>query len=167
MFYKFNEFSENKRRIATALLCLIAFTLATIFGQSMLSREVSSAESGWVRSFLMKILPEETLLGDFVLNNIRKIGHFVEYGILGAEVSLYICLYAREVLKCAALSLIFGHIAAFVDETIQIFSGRGPEIRDVWIDFFGFITLSLMTYAVFFLAKDLISKRKNLDGKNN
>ena len=26
---------------------------------------------------------------------------------------------------------------AFIDETIQIFSGRGPQIRDVWVDLLG------------------------------
>ena len=30
-----------------------------------------------------------------------------------------------------------GLVAAFLDETIQIFSGRGSDIRDVWIDLIG------------------------------
>ena len=63
-------------------------------------------------------------------------------------------------LKAAGFSVIFGHTVAFLDETIQIFSGRGPEIRDVWIDTFGFISISLMTYAAFYFIARLVKKEK-------
>jgi VanZ family protein len=56
-----------------------------------------------------------------------------------------------------------GHGVAFIDETIQIFSGRGPAILDVWIDTLGFITLSFAVYLVFFL-RDLISKKETENG---
>lgn len=34
-------------------------------------------------------------------------------------------------------SVRFAFYIAFIDETIQIFSGRGPQIADVWLDVFG------------------------------
>ena len=47
---------------------------------------------------------------------------------------------------------------AFVDETIQIFSGRNPDIKDMWSDILGFLTLSIITYVAFFLVKRLLKK---------
>ena len=52
MFYKLSDLSNAKRRIAISLLSLIGITVAFIFIQSMLSREISGAESGAVREFL-------------------------------------------------------------------------------------------------------------------
>lgn len=34
-------------------------------------------------------------------------------------------------------SVRYAFYIAFIDETIQIFSGRGPQITDVWLDVFG------------------------------
>ena len=34
-------------------------------------------------------------------------------------------------------SVRYAFYIAFIDETIQIFSGRGPQIADVWLDVFG------------------------------
>lgn len=43
-----------------------------------------------------------------------------------------------RLLHCRALTSVrFAFYVAFIDETIQIFSGRGPQIADVWLDVFG------------------------------
>ena len=47
------------------------------------------------------------------------------------------------------LNVLFsGFTVAFFDETIQIFSGRGPMIADMWIDLGGFVCGSLITAAI-------------------
>ena len=40
------------------------------------------------------------------------------------------------------------NFCAFLDETIQIFSGRGPDIKDVWLDTFGAAAGILLVSAV-------------------
>ena len=39
--------------------------------------------------------------------------------------------------KRALTTLLVAFAVAFLDETIQIFTGRGPMIQDVWIDLSG------------------------------
>jgi VanZ family protein len=163
MFYKLSDLSNAKRRIAISLLSLIGITVAFIFIQSMLSREISGAESGAVREFLEEFFSYDKPIGAFILNNLRKIAHFAEYGVLGAEISLFISLFARAPMRLMPYTPLVGHSVAFIDETIQIFSGRGPAILDVWIDTLGFITLSFAVYLVFFL-RDLISKKETENG---
>ena len=164
MFYKFSELVGKRRQGAIALMCLIIATLAFIFIQSMLSPDVSSAESGAVVNFLERFFSYDRPLGAFVLNNLRKIAHFAEYGVLGIEISLYICFFACDYRRVAPYSVLFGHAVAFIDETIQIFSGRGPAILDVWIDTLGFITLSTACYTVFFITRERILKKETENG---
>ena len=66
---------------------------------------------------------------------VRKNAHFAEYFLLGIE--LYCILRARFGKKTWAFSLNAALIVAFLDETIQIFSKRAPEVVDIWIDLSG------------------------------
>ena len=60
------------------------------------------------------------------------------------------------------IAVISVQFIAFLDETVQIFSGRGPEISDVWIDIFGFLTLFAITLGAAFAARVIMNKlRKN------
>lgn len=151
------------------LLALIFATLIFIFVQSMLPREVSSAESEAVGGIIEEIFPSDTPTGAYVQKNIRKIAHFTEFGVLGVEVALYVAFFAKRKIFIA-LSYPAALITAFFDESIQIFSKRGPLITDVWVDFLGFFVFATLTYAVFFTASYLImryNKGKNSNGKNN
>ena len=64
---------------AKMLVLMMILTVASFFLQSSLSREASRAESDAVAGFLSTILSYETSFGAFVIDNIRKIGHFCEY----------------------------------------------------------------------------------------
>ena len=44
-------------------------------------------------------------------------------------------------------------IVAFLDETIQIFSGRGPMVSDIWIDLAGGVFGSLIIDSLLCLLK--------------
>ena len=164
MLKKLNELDSGARYGAIALICLICATVAFIFIQSMLSPTASGAESGAVRRFLETFFSYDRPIGAFVLNNLRKIAHFAEYGILGIEISLYVCLFADDRMRIAPYTVILGHGVAFIDETIQIFSGRGPAILDVWIDTLGFITLSALTYVSYFVIEGQIKKKEKENG---
>ena len=85
----------------------------------------------------------------------------MEFALLGIEVSLYVALFARKKIFMLA-SYPLGLFIALFDETIQIFSGRGSSVRDVWLDFLGFSTLAALVYAITFLVaflrKDLVKQ---------
>jgi len=148
-----------------AFYVAILLTVAFIFRNSMLPPEESSAESETVGGIISEIIPPDTDLGSFILENLRKIAHFTEYGLLGIEIALYVCIYVEKKWIYALSSAAVPFAVGFFDETIQEFSGRGPAIADVWIDIGGFITFSCITYAAFFavymVVKLILSKRRS------
>ena len=142
-----------------ALLILIIATLAFIFVQSMIPPNKSQAESDKVGDIIGEIIPPDTPTGDYIQNNIRKLAHLVEFFVLGCEVALYMILYMPRI-RWAALLLPSALLVALLDESIQIFSGRGPSILDVWIDFFGFFISSVIFYTVACVVIFISEKRK-------
>lgn len=75
---------------------------------------------------------------------IRKLAHFTEFFILGG----YLCFLFKK-----KISYLFAVLAAFIDETIQIFTpGRSAKILDVLIDstgaLLGFIFIMLIFYKI-------------------
>jgi VanZ family protein len=164
MLLKFKELDGKRRQAAIMLLCLILATVGFIFIQSMLSPGVSGAESGAVRRFLEKFFSYDRPIGAFLLNNLRKVAHFVEYGVLGLEISLYVSLFSRDFVRLAPYTALVGHGVAFIDETIQIFSGRGPAILDVWIDTLGFVSASFILYLIAFILREKHLKKEIENG---
>ena len=143
---------------------LISATLLFIFINSALPPELSSEESDKVGGFISSIIPPDTTLGQFVLKYIRKIAHFTEYGMLGIEFALMIRLLARRRGRCFSLSLTVPLFVGFTDESIQILSGRGPSISDVWIDIGGYVFFGTIAYYSLCLI-ELVYKKIKL--KNN
>jgi len=144
-----------------SLLVLIVLTLTFIFSRSFMSREESSEESESVSGWLSEIISPETGFGSFFYDNIRKIAHFVEFGALGAELTLYALLFLKLSYKISLpLTQLSAFFAAFIDETIQIFSNRGPMIADVWLDLFGSLTCSGVTLGIYFLIKTICDKKR-------
>lgn len=117
------------------LLALIFVTLVFIFGNSVLSGKQSSA----ISNFVMRLLGirRKPSGGDSV-HTVRKLGHFLEFLALGAELSLFFFLQIpKKQVRFLALACC-GMFAPIADETIQIFNDRNPQIVDIWIDIAGF-----------------------------
>ena len=147
---------------------LIIITLAFIFSQSALPPETSQAESEAVGGIIEEILPPETPAGAYVQKNIRKIAHFTEFALLGTELALFVVLFMKKRWIFALVSYPAALITAFFDESIQMFSRRGPSIFDVWIDFSGFFVSASIVYALFFAVTYFFRKKGlNFNGKNN
>ena len=165
----------------TALICLYILTAATVafaWIHSSMPVPASQAESGavldFLRPFLRLILPDELITETLV----RKLAHFAEYGLLGTE-SLCILLIRHgdapvssdtkhSALKNIGLrklvnTLYFAFSIAFVDETIQIFSGRGPLISDVWIDLGGFVCGGVAALVIYGIIRAARRKSENTD----
>ncbi len=145
--------------IKALLAVLMALTVAFIFSQSILPPEKSSEASGTVGDIVAEIIPPETEVGGFIQINLRKLAHFTEFFLLGIECSLFVFFFVKRPLYMV-LSFPAAAIVALVDETIQIFSGRGPSIIDVWIDIFGFFTASVLVYTVCFISALIYKKCK-------
>ena len=149
-----------KNSLQILLIILIIATIAFIFTNSIMPPDVSSEQSNTVAGILERIIPTDTPFGAFIQKYVRKLAHFCEYGLLGFEIAIYVMLYAESKLKSAALNMLTPFAVGFIDEGIQIFSGRGPALTDVLIDASGFITLSIITYAFCILIGALRSKKR-------
>lgn len=145
-------------------LALVALMLAFIWGNSLLSGEISGQHSELVRQLLEPVIePVQRFLSDrgYMLEQsylVRKAAHFTEFFMLGA---VMLALFIRPGWKIrsilpAALCL----IAAGIDEVIQTFSeGRGPALRDVALDFAGACAGLLLAAAIAGLIRMLRQKK--------
>lgn len=116
---------RNKRFLAV----LVALILVFIWGNSLLSKEVSGAISDFIQYNIFGFSGGGTN-GTVNSTPIRKLAHFTEFAALGAALSLI--FYDKAKRYSAAFFL--AAAAACTDETIQIFSHRGNSIKDVLLD---------------------------------
>ena len=152
--------------IRITLIILIICTLSFTFYQSILPKEESSEASEGASDFLEPIIPSDTPTGEFVHSNIREIAHFTEFFFLGLFVSLYVVIFLPRIdceprarVRFVIYSVIISPITPLLDETVQIFSNRGPEIVDVWLDTAGYLSASLIVNLIFFAAKYIMRRR--------
>ena len=141
MFSKiFNK--RNKRTLICALyILLIALTLAFIFRNSAISQESSGAQSDKVVEVIRPIVDPDLSVKDWKMSLIiRKLGHIIEFALLGAEIALFAFhLSSSFKLRDAIYATFGGLLVANVDELIQIFTERGSAVSDVFIDLGGLV----------------------------
>lgn len=135
-------------------LILIVITLAVIWSHSLLSKNTSGNESGAVLMWLKNTFPFLESLSELFL---RKLAHFCEHGLLSFQLGLYLLRNGSISVKKVLASINCSFVVAFLDETIQIFSGRGPAIVDVWIDLFGSVCAMGVILLVYLIG---VSKRR-------
>lgn len=121
----------EKKRVFTVLLCLI---LCFIWGNSLLGAEVSGA----ISHFVADLFTGEQGASDEGHYLLRKAAHFCEFAALGAIFLLFSRAWSVGRELTLALCAFVGVFVPLVDETIQIFTGRGPALSDVWIDIAGY-----------------------------
>ena len=141
--------SQKYLRLCNAAIVLI---LVFIWGNSLMSAEVSHALSEWVKSLLKPFLAETAAVIQEENPIVRKLAHFAEFAALG------FCLTWRSRLlgKPTHGALLSGCGAAALDETIQLFvPDRGPGIADVLLDSTGVLAGMLL----FCLGHTLLKKK--------
>lgn len=143
---------QKYTRIALILLTIfILLMLLFIWGNSVLPAGISSKISSFVARLLGKSEAEGT---------VRKAGHFTEFFVLGSFLGLYVTLRGTKG-KDKAVFLVFPALfVPLMDETIQMFNDRGPQVRDIWIDIAGYTCGCLLAQLVFFLARLFLRSRK-------
>ncbi len=121
--------------LLAAALC-IAAVVVFIFSQSLPDIPASQAQSERVVEIIEPILEPIVGQGNVTNHLVRKLAHFTEFGVLGMALSVFLvlmgCTFSRLL---HALS--FAVLIALCDETIQLFSQRGSQVQDVWLDIAG------------------------------
>ena len=113
-----------------ALLIATGLMFVFIFGQSLLPQSVSAEESGWLTENILNPLLNPLGIGPLTHHMVRKIAHITEFAILSFLLAL---CFRGQIVKSAGIGL----TTAFLDESIQLLSGRGASITDVWLDLIG------------------------------
>ena len=110
----------------------ILLCMAFIFGQSLLSAEASSAESGRIVGWLCGLVGVEYRPWMSVLA--RKGAHFTEFFVLGTLWGGCARVYDRRRLWMCGLA------TGVVDECLQFLApGRAPMVLDALLDTAGFL----------------------------
>ena len=154
--------SKKRLTVIIVLAALTAATLAFIWGNSVLGREASASQSSEVYETVAKPVFDAVLGEDKVTHNdFRKMTHFCEFMPLGLEAcALVAAIKTPSFFKKDYLKILpYGFYVAFIDETIQVFSGRGAEIKDVWLDFSGYVCALFLSFVVFVITERIKARK--------
>lgn len=128
---------------------LIFLSLGFILINSMFGGSLSTYLSQIPRKVVQLFIPYGKIkwLDVFLILKIRKFAHFVEYFALGILVSKYYYFKNKSLNRLLNTVYIILSIA-FIDETIQIFSGRQSLVSDIWLDLSGGI-VGILVYLIY------------------
>ena len=154
---------KNNKSILTVITIIM---LAAIWIHSAMPAYASDAESWWALELVKPVLSVFVGAQNVTNHLVRKLAHFTEFFVLGAELFLMaqVCISGRKDRLLIAAGA--GFVAAFIDETIQLFAiGRSAEIKDVWLDFFGVATAIVAGSVVWRVCRKRAGTLKNKDSQ--
>lgn len=128
---------KSKKIFAAVTVILLIVTLAFIWTNSLQSIPESQTRSLGVMKMVRPFLEIFVGKGNVTDHLVRKLAHFIEFGALGCELALLSVLRGRVRRQPVIYCAFAGMLVALTDETIQIFTGRGSQVQDVWLDFAG------------------------------
>ncbi len=150
----------ERRRAALFVVVLIICTIAFSWSNSLQNPEDSMKRSDIaedvVRPLILALPVEQWHSEDMVTYITRKLGHFAEYFLLGAELMILALLLRPACRLRWVWLLLFAAVIAAIDESLQLTSGRGAAVSDVLLDACGALG-GLLTAA---LASGLYAKGK-------
>ena len=130
------------KRLLTVLSVL---TLLFIWGNSALPAAASTVLSDWVRGLLPSFGGGGGGASSYF---VRKLAHFSEFAALGALLT-WLSLIGRPGEKPSVHRIaLCGILTALIDESIQMLGDRSSQVKDVWIDFSGFMVGFLAAWAI-------------------
>lgn len=126
----------SKARLAFFIVLSFAvlLTLCFIWGNSMLPKQESAEVSGSLYETVKPTLDKTFGEGKITHGIFRKMAHATEFMILSLELNLLFLTIKGISLFNPVFALASSAGVAAIDETIQIFSNRGPAVTDVLID---------------------------------
>ena len=159
--------------IQSVVIVLAAAINIFIIVNACLPAGPSTEESNWIvepiKNIINAIKPNtinETNIGNFSTIIRKLIGHFFLFLVSGILTTLSFKFFYYDLKKKIVFFIIFSCISglflAFLTEFIQLFvPGRSGEMRDVLIDFSGYLLGAVIIYLIVFL------KRKNSSSLEN
>lgn len=172
--------SRRRHTAVTVLLALLILAnLSLIFFFSAENGEESGDRSAGVTDLILGIvcpdfdsLPqaEQQLMETRVHHAVRKIAHFLEYALLGF-LTACLTVYLRHLLtrirpwQTWVIPTGFCLLYAISDEIHQIFSGRGPRVTDVLIDFSGVVFGVCVAHGAVWMIKRICKANQSKKGK--
>lgn len=155
-----DNFDRTKKILLITVSALIVITLGFIWVNSMISQDKSASESQAVYEVVKPVF-DATFGEDVITHDIcRKLAHATEFMALGAElVCLYMILNRGFSVRFIEV-FSYGLFVAVIDESIQILSKRGSQVKDVLIDYLGYLIGIVCAYIVFLIIKTVKDKKK-------
>jgi len=153
-----DKLSAKRIVLLSIVSILLVLTLSFIWGNSFVSMENSASESGKVYATLKPFF--DFVFGKDVIthNFCRKLAHATEFMVLAFEIAgIYAVLNRYNVRYLETVS--YGLFVAVIDESIQLISNRGSQVKDVLIDYFGYIVGIVCSYLLYLIIM-LLKKRK-------
>lgn len=142
----------NKRNICRLiLLILTALTIIFIWSNSLENSSDSKQMSDTVVEKVKPIVdPYDKINDDLFVKIVRKLAHFSEFALLGAEMSLLVGMYTdrnKAFFRKALISVGICFVCAVTDELLQLSSeGRSCEFTDMMIDLGGIICGTIFAF---------------------
>ena len=130
--------------------CVLTLTTLLIWGQSLLTRDISSAQSGAVQDLLRRLFGDG-IYSSFLYQNIRKVAHFTEYAVLGAAWAGFRLCVPPTHRPTWWLMIGAGPLTATCDELLQFISARAPQVTDVLLDCSGYFVGFAVMFGIFAL----------------
>ena len=160
---------DRKKKVLIFFYITFTISLALVWGQSCFSREDSRVSSDIV---VEMIKPIDQLETGYRSENgwtytelstyVRKFAHVIEYAALSFQLMCIFLLKGKRKLVWYINCTFMIMLIALIDETIQIFSNRGSEIGDIWIDLAG---NALGLLAAFIIGTIVIKKTQKKEAK--
>lgn len=156
--------------LRTILIILLFLQMWIIFGFSnqngqqsgSISRKITEAVTKNISSIQNLEKDEKERVLRKIEHIIRKLAHFSLYTIIGILLMSLMSTYKIKQRKRVLISGSIGLLYAMSDEIHQSFiPGRGPQIRDVGIDFCGVVVGMCMVLVVIRFYTNKMAKRKN------
>jgi VanZ family protein len=154
-----------RRRGSYIGIGIIAITLLYIWNNSLQSTTLSNEQSGKVLEIIEDIFHTPPLDTEEAQHIVRKVAHMIEFALLGIEMALLLYITEKMCKRNLVYVLFIGLASAVMDETIQVFSRRGSQVLDVWIDFAGLIVgigIGLIAYAFIRRLRMYMRKQKHI-----
>ncbi len=150
---------EKKNAVRNLWIVAVCLWLFVIWGNSLQPADQSNAKSLYALALLEKMLGWLDL--NFIVTNnlIRKLGHFVEFMVLGTLLFKTISVCSPSI-RLKKRYFWFGFLlllAASIDEGIQLFvEGRSSQVTDILLD----VTSGFLATVLFFLLPKRFSHKK-------
>ena len=122
--------------VEKALIFLALACVGFILIQSMIPESKSAHESLWFTNHVINpLLSRFGIIAD--KDVVRKIAHAVEFGILSIAAFAFWKSRNKRIGQIVFKTVYTGFTLAFLDESLQVVTGRGALITDIWIDLIG------------------------------